>query len=876
MVKNIKAVFRKNCRPFFCSYFPHFLFLTLFLLLSGSFIFASLKNKTQLQNKAQESEELNEPKISEWVPIDLNWFNQTHDGEIKSLQLQLSSLNNNEVKKDVLYRSVQIYQIEKEEYNVMDENKDGKVDYQEFNKRTVEVYARTYPLKHQKIPGEQDGIYDSKLYLADQNYLNKLKTSVVNNNLMVIVEAGIYDQIRSSLEQYKTDVQLTSNYQVTFYLCNGCTKEQIKDLLRTPGVVGTLFVGDLPVAWFKGAYFGVEVFPIDLYFMDLDGSWGEVVSCGGQNTCFSVHNGSIQPELFIGRITVPVENDEIRLITNYFRKNHNFKLNGSFLSSRMLDYIDDSWVNSASYWLESTSLAYPVVDNINNQFVTNATDFKGRLDDDYEHLLLAAHSSPFHHTFMTPGGANTYVNYTDIESLKPHFYFYNLFACSNARFTEENYMAGWYVLQESDYGLLAVGSTKVGAMLDFDNYYLPLSRLEDFGSSFKNWFSYNVGNKAWFGGMTLIGDPTLKINPPVYPTLIPTPSPRSTLPAPKILDKGCAFTGNNLDGFIIYFAPLPGARSYVLGHCDHTADPDCNFAQEIEETERNGFLLRVIPDHWYGWWIYAKDANGIRGEQTVGDKWIRCEAFHGRASPTPSPRPIPTSTPALVFPAAPTNLRMFCGSGETSRYATFLWDKVEGAVVYHLVICDHTVDTNCLNPRVFSTTENNVGSYYIYLDHWYGWWVIPYDRKANKGNQATAADWFKCQPVYITSTPSPRPTSTPVLPTPTIPPAGFIPQPTNLSASSLANHVTFSWDRVERAYDYLIVLCNHTRYPNCENTESTSTSVNVNNFSYYPQSGAGWYGWWMYARDSSGNKSVPATASEWFYYQGVTGENPME
>jgi hypothetical protein len=30
----------------------------------------------------------------------------------------------------------------------------------------------------------------------------------------------------------------------------------------------------------------------------------------------------------------------------------------------------------------------------------------------------------------------------------PEAYFYNLFACSNARFTETDYMAGWYMFNK--------------------------------------------------------------------------------------------------------------------------------------------------------------------------------------------------------------------------------------------------------------------------------------------------------------------------------------------------------------------------------------------------------------------------------------------
>jgi hypothetical protein len=107
---------------------------------------------------------------------------------------------------------------------------------------------------------------------------------------------------------------------------------------------------------------------------------------------------------------------------------------------------------------------------------------------------------------------NGEVTWSEVKNLKPMANFYNLFACSNALHTVENYMAGWYIFQDSSYGLVALGSTKAGSMLFFDEFYSPLSMGNNFGTAFKDWFSNeNVySDKCWFGGMVMIGDPTLK------------------------------------------------------------------------------------------------------------------------------------------------------------------------------------------------------------------------------------------------------------------------------------------------------------------------------------------------------------------------------
>ena len=101
-----------------------------------------------------------ELQVAEWIPLDLNLVIQLLDQEIESLEQKLSLASKEE--KDSLQRSVEIKKIEKEEYQKMDENNDGKIDYQEYNKRAPEIYVRTYPLKHQKIEDKEQGFMTRK------------------------------------------------------------------------------------------------------------------------------------------------------------------------------------------------------------------------------------------------------------------------------------------------------------------------------------------------------------------------------------------------------------------------------------------------------------------------------------------------------------------------------------------------------------------------------------------------------------------------------------------------------------------------------------------------------------------------------------------
>jgi len=82
---------------------------------------------------------------------------------------------------------------------------------------------------------------------------------------------------------------------------------------------------------------------------------------------------------------------------------------------------------------------------------------------------------------------------------------------------EADDMGNWYIFQ-STYGLLSVGSTKTGSMLCFYDYYEPLGQGSSFGEAFLSWCVNDietcaeVWSRPWFYGMTLLGDPTLKLS----------------------------------------------------------------------------------------------------------------------------------------------------------------------------------------------------------------------------------------------------------------------------------------------------------------------------------------------------------------------------
>jgi hypothetical protein len=264
-------------------------------------------------------------------------------------------------------------------------------------------------------------------------------------------------------------------------------------------------------------------FPCDLYYMDLDGTWEDSEPDG----LFDIHRsgtGDLGPEVFVGRLTASPMTlagaDEVSLLINYFDKNHEYRIGDLTAQERALVYVDDDWAFWANMYNADVQLAYPTTVLVKNKAQTCRDDYRDtRLPGNHEWMHVMLHSSWTDHFFKVNDnweldslGYYATVSNADIESIDPVALFYNLFACSNCRYVENDYMGGWYIFV-GQHGLGAVGCTKTGSMLDFDQFYGPLGQEAGLGEAFRQWFdyeaTYDLEARGWFYGMTLLGDPTL-------------------------------------------------------------------------------------------------------------------------------------------------------------------------------------------------------------------------------------------------------------------------------------------------------------------------------------------------------------------------------
>jgi len=340
---------------------------------------------------------------------------------------------------------------------------------------------------------------------------------------LVLVNSTIYSGVRGSLERYEKDLENFGFEDVIILNWSDPSPLRVRDVLRqfyyncTLG--GALLVGDIPVAEYEMfTEWDYERFPIDLYYMDLDGNWTD----SDQDGILDQHVGKkIAPDIWIGRIkTSGLGGDEIGLINDYFEKNHKYRNGELSAPRRALLYVDDDWANYADMDSYSVGLLYDEVTAVTDKATTNASDYVNRLKQGYEWVHIRSHGTWNRHHFMVPVGDGGVIRSTEYKDMDPYALFYQLFVCSSTRFTEPDYLAGEIVFQ-TDYGLSAIGSTKLGGMLMFWTFYEALARGRTIGDAFKEWFAKwgegqvalsggYVGRK-WFYGLTIIGDPTLRL-----------------------------------------------------------------------------------------------------------------------------------------------------------------------------------------------------------------------------------------------------------------------------------------------------------------------------------------------------------------------------
>ncbi len=341
-----------------------------------------------------------------------------------------------------------------------------------------------------------------------------------SGSVAILTDQDLVPYITTEINQLSSQLQ-SEGYTVFSYEMTGGTPETLRtflhDIYTADSIEGVLMIGDLPVAWFEVYDFGGSLaqFPIDLFYMDLDGTWLDTISTG--NGRYDGHQGNMHPEIYVGRLMPTGIGVDTVVLKNYFRKNSDYRDGTLTLPERALVFVDDDWYPYALQWTMDVTLLFPDTMSYWDPETTRASLYRERLDTTQAWVSVFAHSWPGGHQFAYNSG-NQYDYYYSSEyvSQNPPTFFFNFFACSFCRYTDNGYGGGRAIFND-DYGIGSIGSTKTGSMLDFRFFYRPLGDSANLGQAYKYWFDCiydSVGMSfdrlCWHYGMTLLADPFLK------------------------------------------------------------------------------------------------------------------------------------------------------------------------------------------------------------------------------------------------------------------------------------------------------------------------------------------------------------------------------
>jgi hypothetical protein len=330
---------------------------------------------------------------------------------------------------------------------------------------------------------------------------------ITNQGLVhVFVDAQVYPAIQTNFDQFVSDLQ-ADDYTVSVTQVTTQTPVTIRGTLRfeylSSGLVGVILVGDVPAAWMETDLYYVSHFPTDYFYMDLDGIWNDSDLDGFYDNL----SGNLEPEIWSGRITPSncIFGDEVKLLNQYFVKNHAYRTGSLSLPDRALGYLELTWYPEVETYL---NWVYDNVNFVDNEDTTTALHYKYMLQQGYEWVHLLAHSSPWGSTFFLHNesyGGGSVFSY-EMPLVNPQANFVLLNACSNAKYTETNNLGQSYLFG-SDYVLAVIGETKIMYGDDFQDLYASLGNGKNLGESYLDWIWWCYD---WFWGCNIFGDPTLK------------------------------------------------------------------------------------------------------------------------------------------------------------------------------------------------------------------------------------------------------------------------------------------------------------------------------------------------------------------------------
>ena len=349
----------------------------------------------------------------------------------------------------------------------------------------------------------------------------------LKNSFSVIVEHSLKRYLNEEINTYLEDIKKQGYTPIVRYV-NEEDPSELKEYVKSiPNIKGVVFIGhirhmnfEMSVKW-NSYSASNEKFPCDFYF----GSFKTHLLDVNADGYYDSYVGQPSQDIFVGRIyakTLP--KDRIKLLKDYFHRNHEFRNGNKKFPNRALLYIDEAGLpvdTISDYWKHREEfknallLAFNSVVMVADPATTNAENYLKTLSETsgYELIRVFGHGSGAGRIFYK-NGVPTKVTSDDIWRINPKTYFIMDTGCHLANFTIPNYMDGAYVFSKN--GLLATGHSWINDEIAWHQeiFFGSLSKNKIFGIALRDYLNYCTENWVRVDSMfdtILIGDPLLWI-----------------------------------------------------------------------------------------------------------------------------------------------------------------------------------------------------------------------------------------------------------------------------------------------------------------------------------------------------------------------------
>ena len=310
------------------------------------------------------------------------------------------------------------------------------------------------------------GVYGYTHYLSNNGFFSSSRS---DDLVYVIVADNIYnnagENVQAALQQYKQDVESSMSFDVEIVVWDligpdidnsTILRNFLFDAYKTLGLVGVVFVGDIPYVYSQyNGVGGIDKYCNDNYFNDLDGVWVDV----DNNSWFDEYYGARSPEIWTGRIFASSISQgdillEIDFVNNYFRKNHAYRTNDSSDDINNVSRRAALWASIPYGGIYEENL-HVVFDDVLAVYIPNSTvaNYTENMSNDgpgYELVRIGGHGAGV-------GFYNGKFGFDDIMAFDPKGIFYDLDSCAPAKFTYTT--GGQAYIFAPTYGLAAIGTS---------------------------------------------------------------------------------------------------------------------------------------------------------------------------------------------------------------------------------------------------------------------------------------------------------------------------------------------------------------------------------------------------------------------------------